>query len=68
MKITRTNDLSGEENTMDLDITKEQIDEINKPNHLRRTIQEIVPHLDAASREFLISGITPEEWEEIFKE
>jgi len=67
MKIIRKNNLTGKENTMELDITQEQLDEINQPGHLRRNMQEIVPDLSPEEREFLISGITPEEWEEIFK-
>ena len=53
-------------NTMDLDVTQEQIDEYNGPRHIRRLIQDIFPNLNSNEREFLISGATPEEWEDMF--
>jgi hypothetical protein len=31
-----------------------------------RFIQDVFPDLSASDREFLLSGITPEEWEEAF--
>ena len=30
------------------------------------SIQKAMPHVDAEDREFLISGITPEEWDKYF--
>jgi len=32
----------------------------------RRTVQSVLPELSPDDREFLISGITPEEWEQTF--
>ena len=61
MKITRTSTLTGEETTMDLEITSEQLEEYNLPPNERRLIQDIMPDLSADEREFLITGITPME-------
>lgn len=62
MKITRTSPVTGKINTLDLAITTEQLDKLLKGGY----IQEILPHLSADEREFIISGIYPGEWDEIF--
>ena len=60
MKITRTSGLTGAVNTRDLDITPKQYTE-----YLGGTLAQLAfPHLSADDREFLITGITPEEWRE----
>jgi len=60
MKITRKSGLTGEINTRDLDITPKQYTE-----YLSGTLAQLAfPHLSADDREFLITGITPEEWRE----
>lgn len=66
MKITRRSPRTGELNTREIDITQEQLDEISKPLPNRRIIQEIVPNLEASDREFLITGYTDEDWDEMF--
>ena len=48
----------------ELPITQEQFDNWNNG----MLIQEAFPNLNADDREFLITGLSPEEWEEIFKE
>ena len=48
---------------MDLDITSDQLDRIEAKVEL---IQNIVPHLSSDEREFLITGITPDEWDKLF--
>jgi len=63
MLITRTSLLTGKRNTLDIDITEEQLRTWN----LGALIQKVCPHLSADDREFLISGITPEEWNEHIK-
>jgi hypothetical protein len=60
MKITRKSGLTGEINTRDLDITPKQY-----TAYLGGTLAQLAfPHLSADDREFLITGITPEEWRE----
>lgn len=63
MLITKTSRISGTVSTMDLDITSEQLDRIEAKVEL---IQNIVPHLSNDEREFLITGITPDEWDKLF--
>ena len=62
MKITRKSPFSGKEHTMDLDVTEEQLIRW-KGGQL---IQNVFPHLSPDEREFLMTGITPQEWEETF--
>lgn len=63
MLVTRKSRISGQENTLDLDITSEQLFRVNTGAEL---IQNIVPHLSPSDREFLITGITSEEWDKLF--
>lgn len=65
MYITRLSILSGNLNTMDIDITPEQLKSIEELNEL---IQTIVPHLSVSEREFLMSGITDDEWDAEFSD
>ena len=63
MQVTKQSRISGKISTMNLDITSEQLDRVNLGIEL---IQNIVPHLSSDEREFLITGITPEEWDKLF--
>jgi hypothetical protein len=63
MLVTKQSRISGKISSMDLDITSEQLDRVNLGIEL---IQNIVPHLSSEEREFLITGITPQEWNELF--
>jgi hypothetical protein len=65
MLIRRKSSISGLYHTMDIPTTPELIAEWE---YTGKPIQEIMPNLTADQREFLISGITPEEWEELFTE
>lgn len=64
MEITRKSLLSGKTRTWDLDVTEEQLKAWNEG----LVIQKAMPHLSADEREFLITGITPDEWDAEFKE
>lgn len=64
MKISRRSPRTGNINVMDLDITDAQLAELQSPG--RRAIQEIVPNLSNAEREFLLTGYTQEDWDAIF--
>lgn len=61
MKITRTSMLTGKTHTRDIQVTEEQLEQWRKGRH----IQWVLPHLSADDREFLLTGSTPEEWEEL---
>jgi hypothetical protein len=63
MLITRTSYISKIERTKDLPITKEQFIDWEKGG----LAQDVFPDLTADEREFIVSGITPEEWEGLFK-
>jgi len=62
--VTARSILSGDINTLRVKLTPEQYDQWQGGIH----IQVALFHLSAEEREFLISGITPAEWEEEFKE
>lgn len=64
MNISRLSPFSGKETTLDLDVTVEQLMELDCPN--RRKIQHIFPSLTADEREFIKTGYTPEDWISIF--
>ncbi len=61
MNITRTSMISGITRTRDINVTQDQLD--NWQNGM--TIQKAMPHLSTDDREFIISGATPEEWDEL---
>ena len=55
--------LTGVKHSMDLDVTESQMKRFMYGDGL---IQNIFPNLSMVEREFLKSGITPEEWESHF--
>lgn len=62
MKITRRSHLTGRLHTQDLPVTGEQLCRIDDGE----MIQAVLPDLTADQREFLISGITTDEWAAVF--
>ena len=58
MLITKQSVMTGEKNTMLLPVTNEQIERWEGG----ALIQDVFPHLTPSEREFLISGVTPDEW------
>jgi hypothetical protein len=64
MQITRTSSVSGKTRTLDLPVTQAQIDAW----HLGATIQQAMPNLSDDQREFILTGITAEEWDATFPE
>jgi hypothetical protein len=58
MLITRRSSVTGIEHTLDLDVTEEQLAAYKNGTLL----QEAFPKLSPPLREFIKSGITPEEW------
>jgi hypothetical protein len=64
MLVTNRSTLSGNTNTREIAITEAQYN-----NWISgMLIQNAMPNLSADDREFLISGITPEEWDKHFGE
>lgn len=66
MLITKVSTATGKINTRAIPITPLQLMEIE--NRGDTPIQKIAPYLSENDREFFISGMTPKEWEEMFKE
>jgi hypothetical protein len=64
LEVTRKSILSGKTNTMSLDITQETLDNYEQVGGM--LVQAIFPNLNKEEREFLISGITPDEWNNTF--
>ena len=64
MKITMTSMISGKTTTRDIDVEPEQV--AAWQNGV--LIQDVMPELSAPDREFIMSGITQEEWDGIFKD
>jgi len=65
MKVTRISPLTHRETTLELDVTPEQLQRIRDRQEL---IQNIVPQLGPAEREFLLTGYTAEDWDAMFPE
>ena len=58
MIITKTSIMTGQTNTMELDVTQQQIEQWEGG----MLIQNAMPNLTPDEREFLISGTTSSEW------
>ena len=59
MIIRRANIFTGRVRELELDVTQEQIERWQNGE----LIQNAMPHLSIDEREFLISGMLPEEWD-----
>lgn len=66
MIVRRKSIITGQVAEMDLPVTEQQMEEFAKPG--RRLVQDIFPELSPEQREFLMTGITPAEWEQHMKE
>jgi len=64
MIVTRKSAISGKTNSLDLPITEEQIVRFETGE----LIQRAFPQLSAEQREFILTGITPEEWKATFSD
>ena len=62
MLIEKTSMISGKKSTLDLPVTAEEI----KLWQMGMLIQDAMPNLNEAQREFLMTGITESEWAEHF--
>ena len=63
MKITKVSILSKIERSIDLDVTAEEI----KAWKSGMLIQDAMPRLNENEREFIMTGITAEEWEKHYE-
>tara|TARA_R100001460_G_scaffold31051_1_gene61283 strand:- start:314 stop:505 length:192 start_codon:yes stop_codon:yes gene_type:complete len=62
MLIIRTSPFSGNTNSMEIEVTQEQLSSWENGT----LIQDAMPNLSADEREFIKTGITPEEWDSAF--
>jgi hypothetical protein len=64
MLITRTSMISKKVRTKDIDVTTEQLNRWSRGI----PIDKVCPHLSSEEREFILTGITEEEWDEVMRE
>lgn len=64
MEITRRSQLTGIERTLEIDVTEAQL----KAWHDGALIQDAMPNVSPDDREFILTGVTKEEWDELMKE
>lgn len=64
MLITRQSAWSGKVRTLDIPVTHDQLYEWQRGTR----IQHAMPNLTPDQREFIMNGITPEEWQEFCPE
>jgi hypothetical protein len=62
MQITRTSIFSGITRTQEIQVTQEQLGAWEAG----KLIQHAMPHLSADEREFIMTGVTAEEWDSVF--
>jgi hypothetical protein len=62
MMISKVSDMSNKMHTMDIDVTDEQLQDWREG----AAIQDAMPNLTPDEREFIKTGITPKEWDEMF--
>lgn len=69
MLVTRKNMLTGEMNSMEIEVDPLKVEAYYAmaPRH-RPFVQDYFPELNAGEREFLLTGITPKEWDALFPE
>ena len=64
MMITRTSPFTGITRTKDILVTEEQLARWQGGER----IQDAMPYLSASDREFIMTGITDDEWDQAFGE
>ena len=60
MIVQRVSPFSGDVNVMDINVTAEMLERWERGE----LIQNVMPHLTPDEREFIMTGITAEEWED----
>ena len=66
IQVTRQSAITRKINTMELPITQEHLDIYETVGDI--LIQDAFPNLNEEQREFILSGITPQEWNDTFGE
>ncbi len=65
MKVTRKSQFSGKTRTKYFDVSEEQVLLYNEG---LTNIQDCFPNLSSEDREFILTGITPDEWAELMSD
>ncbi len=65
MKITRKSILTGIVRTIELPISEKDLKRYENGDGL---IQNIFPNLSKEEREFIMTGVTSDEWDEVFQD
>ncbi len=68
MIITKKSVFSGITRSLDLPVTQKQLNRFATRIKTGEYVQDIFPDLSPDDREFILSGITPEEWDEVIEE
>ena len=68
MNITKISSLTGIEHTLNINITQDELLRVENRYNSKELIQNIVPNISMEEREFLMTGITNEEWIRVFGE
>ena len=66
MQVTKVSQLTGKTHTMDLDVTAEQLERFENRIENGEYVQTIFTNLTPAEREFILTGITPDEWNQMY--
>lgn len=64
MLVTRVSPITGITNSWEIAVSEQQMADWQSGT----LIQLVMPNLSADEREFIMTGITPSEWDEIFDE
>lgn len=67
MKITKKSEITGNVNSMEINVTTEELKKLGE-RRPGEYIQNLLPKLTPDEREFLMTGITPEEWDKFIIE
>jgi len=62
MQITKQSAFTNKLHTREVPVTYEQLNKWNNGE----LIQDAMPNLSKEDREFLLTGVTPEEWKNVF--
>lgn len=62
MQITRVSSYSGIKRTKEINVTQEQLDSWKNGELIQKAMPDVLPE----DREFIINGMTKDEWNELF--
>jgi len=67
MQVTRKCILTGITNTLDIKVTSAQLERVANRHATGEYIQDILSHLSASQREFIMTGILTRTWDKHLK-